>query len=125
MRSGRGAVECFHERNEVVNMTQEITTEVFHHLVGLAALQLEDREADYLRRELNRQLKAVAELEAIELPEGCDITSHGVPYTPDIRQALRPDRTQPSQLADDILALAPETEGRYIVVPDIPHTDLS
>lgn len=121
----RGEVECCHRRDEVSGMTQEITPAIFQHLVGLAALQLDDEEAVYLRQQLNHQLKAIAELEAIDLPEGCEITSHGVPYEPERRQALRQDQAQPSSLADDILGLAPETEGRYVVVPDIPHTDLS
>lgn len=105
-------------------MTEGISPEIFQHLVGLAALELEAKEAEYLRRELNSQLKAISELEAITLDAETAITSHGVPYTPAISQPPREDRVQPSGLADDILAQAPETEGRYIVVPDIPHTEL-
>ncbi len=105
-------------------MTDGITPEIFQHLVGLAALRLEPKEAEYLRRELNSQLKAIRELEAIVLSAGTPITSHGVPYSAAISLPPREDRVQPSDLADDILAQAPETEGRFIVVPDIPHTDL-
>ncbi len=104
---------------------QEITPEVFRHLVELAALDPDEEEAAYLRRELNAQLKAIRELEAIQVPPDTPITSHGVPYTADSRAPLRDDRHQPSGLADDILAQAPEVEARYVVVPDIPREALT
>ncbi len=106
-------------------MSEAITLEVFRHLVDLAALELDDAEADYLRGELNSQLKAVRELASIEAPADTPITSHGVPYTAASSPPPRPDVIRPSERADDILAQAPGTEGRYVVVPDIPHTDLS
>jgi Asp-tRNA(Asn)/Glu-tRNA(Gln) amidotransferase C subunit len=34
-------------------MSEEITPEVFNHLVTLAALELDEKQAAYLRRELN------------------------------------------------------------------------
>lgn len=105
--------------------SEPIPPDLFAHLVELAALALDPQEADYLRGQLNRQLAAIRELEAIPLDEGVEITSHGVPYTPAISPPPRRDEQQPSPQADAILAQAPETEGRYIVVPDIPHTDLS
>jgi len=105
--------------------SREITPEVFAHLVDLAALDLDPQEAEYLRRQLNGQLKAIRELEAIDLPEDVPITSHGVPYTAAISPPPRPDAVVPFAAPDEILSQAPETDGRYIVVPDIPHTDLS
>jgi aspartyl-tRNA(Asn)/glutamyl-tRNA(Gln) amidotransferase subunit C len=101
-----------------------VTPEVFDHLVRLAALELGTQEAEYLRGEMNGQMAAIRELEAIEVPEGLPITSHGVPYTPAISQALREDELRASGLAEEILAQAPEVEDRYIVVPDIPRTEL-
>ena len=53
------------------------------------------------------------------------ITSHGVPYTPEMSAVPRADIAVPSDRADAILKQAPETDGRYLVVPDIPHTDLT
>jgi aspartyl-tRNA(Asn)/glutamyl-tRNA(Gln) amidotransferase subunit C len=107
-----------------VSMSEGITQEIFDHLVGLAALELEDDEAEYLRAELNKQLKAIRELEAIELQDGLPITSHGVPYTPRISSPLREDVVEDCPEAEDILAQAPEADGRYFVVPDVPHTEL-
>ena len=105
-------------------MPESITPEIFRHLVDLAALELEDSEADYLRGQLNGQLKAIAELESIELDPQTPVTSHGVPYPESIRPPLRDDDIRSAREADAILAQAPSTEDRYIVVPDIPHTDL-
>lgn len=101
-----------------------VTPEVFEHLVRLAALELDPAEAEYLRAEMNGQMTAIRELEAIEIPDGLPITSHGVPYTAAISQALREDVLKDSGLAEDILAQAPDVEDRYIVVPDIPRTEL-
>lgn len=106
-------------------MPEPISKEVFDHLVELAALELETEEAEYLRSELNDQLNAIRELEAIRIPEGTPITSHGVPYTTEIRAPLRADEVEPCPEADDIVAGAPEVEDRYIVVPDIPHEQIS
>ena len=105
-------------------MTDTITQEIFEHLVGLAALDLTPQEADYLRRELNGQLKSVRELEAIQVDDQVPITSHGVPYTPESRPPLREDVAAPSSESEAILAQAPEREDRYIVVPDIPVEEL-
>jgi aspartyl-tRNA(Asn)/glutamyl-tRNA(Gln) amidotransferase subunit C len=103
---------------------EEITEEIFNHLVELAALALENEEAEYLRAELNSQLQAIRELESIDIAEGMEITSHGVPYTETSRPALREDVIEPSHEADDILSQSAEVQDRYIVVPDIPTEEL-
>ncbi len=93
---------------------------VFGHLADLAALELSPDEAEYLRRELNLQLRAIAELAAADLPEDTPITSHGIPYEGSTGPGLRSDEIRDSSDADAILEQAPEREGRYIVVPDLP-----
>jgi aspartyl/glutamyl-tRNA(Asn/Gln) amidotransferase C subunit len=105
-------------------MTDEITPEIFDHLVLLAALELSPEESEYLRKELNKQLKAIHELEDIPLDATTPPASHGVPYSPAIMPAIRPDEWLPHPHPDEILAQAPETDEGYIVVPEIPHTDL-
>jgi aspartyl/glutamyl-tRNA(Asn/Gln) amidotransferase C subunit len=104
--------------------SEEITREIFQHLVLLAAFELEQEEAEYLRTELNGQLKAIRELEAIEVETETPITSHGVPYQAAIRPNLREDEIVPCEDAPAILSQAPEVKDRFIVVPDIPHTEL-
>ena len=105
-------------------MSDKITKEIFDHMVQLAALELDAQEAEYLRRELNNQLKAIDELEAIPIEPDTPIASHGVPYTAAISAEVREDEWHPWPNPEEIIAQAPESEERYFVVPDIPHEDL-
>jgi aspartyl/glutamyl-tRNA(Asn/Gln) amidotransferase C subunit len=106
-------------------MTDEITPELFDHLVELAALELSVEEGEYLRKQLNNQLKAIHELEAIPLDAATPIASHGVPYTPATSAAMREDVIQAHPNPARLLETAPEVEDHYIVVPEIPHQDLN
>ena len=106
------------------NKKQAITQELFDHLVGLASLELSQEESEYLLQELNNQLKAIDELESIPLDDEKTITTHGVPYTKQITPDARDDQWEACPNPEDILAQAPEIRDRYVVVPDIPHTDL-
>ena len=103
-------------------MQAEITPELFEHLVELAALKLTPEEGEYLREQLNGQLKAIHELERIPLSDEVPPAAHGVTFAAEIRPALRADNPQRSPYAEKILKQAPETEEGYFVVPDIPHT---
>jgi aspartyl-tRNA(Asn)/glutamyl-tRNA(Gln) amidotransferase subunit C len=105
-------------------MPDAITPELFNHLVQLAALELSPDEGEYLRRQLNNQLKAIDELTAIPLDPATPIATHGVPYTPASTPALRADEWRPHPHPEDILAQSPETDEGYIIVPDIAHTEL-
>lgn len=105
-------------------MSDPITPELFQHLVQLAALQLDSEEAEYIRRQLNNQLKAINELAQIPLAADTPITSHGVPYTAETTPAIRSDEWQPCPDPEKILSQAPRLEDGYIIVPDIKHTEL-
>jgi aspartyl/glutamyl-tRNA(Asn/Gln) amidotransferase C subunit len=105
-------------------MSEEITPEIFNHLVTLAALELDEKQTAYLRRELNQQLKAIHELEAIPLDEDLMVTTHGVSYNLTNSPALREDTWLPHPNPDEILAQAPQVDEHYIIVPDIPHEKL-
>jgi aspartyl-tRNA(Asn)/glutamyl-tRNA(Gln) amidotransferase subunit C len=105
-------------------MTDEITPELFEHLVELAAFAFDPKEADYLRRELNNQLKAIHQLEAVPIDPEVPLASHGVTYSPEKKPALREDIWEPCDNPEDILAQAPQVEDGYFIVPDIPHTEL-
>jgi len=105
-------------------LSDHISPDIFLHLIELAALELGPAEAEYLRRELNNQLKAIHELEAIPLDSETPITSHGVPYTPQTTPPLRTDEWLPYRDPQEILDQAPESEDGYIIVPEIPHTEL-
>jgi len=106
-------------------MTDEITPGLFNQLVDLAALELEPAEAEYLRGQLNNQLKAIRELASIPLDDSVPVTLHGVPYTPEISPPMRSDKWDPEPEPDRLLNAAPETEDGYLVVPEIPHEELS
>lgn len=105
-------------------MSDSISPEIFFHLVNLAALQLTAEEAEYLRQQLNNQLKAIDELAAIPLDQVNQTTSHGVPYTVETSPALREDVWMPYPNPEDVLAEVPQFEDGYIIVPEIPHTNL-
>ncbi len=105
-------------------MQEEISPEIFNHMVELAALELTPEEAAYLRAQLNKQLQAVHALQAIPLDEDTPIASHGVSYTPEISPAPRADEWHPDPNREDIIAQMPAVEDGYIVVPDIPHEEL-
>lgn len=110
--------------NEVYAMTDQIDEKTFAHMVELAALELTGDEGDYLRQELNNQLRAIHELERIPLDENTAATSHGVPYTPQISAELREDKVESFPDVDAIMGQAPHSEEGYIVVPEIPHEEL-
>ena len=105
-------------------MSDAITPEVFDHLVDLGALELDEKQTEYLRRELNNQLKSIHELEAIPLEENITITSHGVPYTAQISPEPREDEWIAYPNPEEIMAQVPQKEDGYVVVPDIPHINL-
>ena len=107
-----------------MNDSDLITPDVFNHLADLAALAMDAEEAEYLRTELNNQLKSVAELAAVPLDLDTPVTSHGVAYTAESSPKPRPDVWQPYQNPACILEQAPHTEDGYFIVPDIPSTDL-
>jgi len=106
------------------NAREQITPQVFEHLIKLAALQLDEKQAEYLRRELNHQLQSIHELEAIPIPDGLSISVHGVTYPKNTPLDLRDDQWQPFPNSADIIGQAPRSENNQFAVPDIPHTTL-
>ena len=105
-------------------MTERIDKDTFEHLVKLAELELDPSEAEYLRGELNNQLGAIEQLQAIPLDDEVPPNLHGVSYTADERQALREDRWIPFEDTAEILAQVPELIDDQITVPEIPHKTL-
>jgi aspartyl/glutamyl-tRNA(Asn/Gln) amidotransferase C subunit len=110
--------------NQESAMSDEITPELFEHLVELAALDLDPEEASYLRAELNNQLASIHIMDRIPLEDSVQPASHGVPYTAATSAPLRKDEHIPCQDVEAILDQAPQTEDGYIIVPEIPHEEL-
>jgi len=105
-------------------MEEKITPEIFQRLVDLAALELSEREADYLRQELNNQLISIEVLESIPIDAEVQVASHGVPYPPERSPTPREDEVIQDSHKEEIMDQAPETEDGYYVVPDISHEEL-
>lgn len=105
-------------------MSDEISLEVFQHLVELAALELTAEEAAYLRVQMNQQLLSIHQLGAIPLDEDVPPAAHGVRYEAANSQALRQDEWLPFADTAAIIGQVPDVDGGYVVVPDIPHTTL-
>jgi aspartyl/glutamyl-tRNA(Asn/Gln) amidotransferase C subunit len=105
-------------------MSDQISIEVFNHLVDLAALELSQEQAAYLHQQLNNQLRAVRELASIPVDADTEANLHGVPYVPEARSPLREDNARPLEDTSVILSQVPNVENGYIVVLDIPHTTL-
>ena len=105
-------------------MTDAIHADLFRHLVDLAALELNDEEADYLLAELNKQLRSIDELLALSIPADTSSARHGVSYTPETSPALRSDEWNPDPNSKSILEQAPQVADGFFIVPEIPHTDL-
>ncbi len=106
------------------NTENSIPRDVFDHLVDLAAFALGEDEINYLYDQMNHQLSAIRELEAIPLPDDLPTTTHGVEYGNDGKPALRNDEWVACTNTQEILTQAPELQDGYIVVPDIPTKEL-
>jgi len=105
-------------------MSDQISIEVFNHLVDLAALELNPEQAAYLHQQLNNQLRAIRELASIPVDVETEANLHGVPYIPEARSPLREDARKPLLDSAAILSQVPQVANGYIVVLDIPHTTL-
>lgn len=105
-------------------MSDVISEETFNHLVDLAALELDNSESRYLLTEMNKQIKAIHELEQIPIDVNTPPARHGVPFPSSICPPLREDQVDTYPQVEDLLGQVPVAEERYIIVPDIPHTEL-
>ncbi len=105
-------------------MKEKITPDVFRRLVDLAALELSEKEAEYLRQELNNQLVSIEILEGIPIDEDVQAAPRGVPYPPERSPQPREDEVIADPNREEILDQAPEREKGYIVVPDISQEEL-
>jgi aspartyl-tRNA(Asn)/glutamyl-tRNA(Gln) amidotransferase subunit C len=105
-------------------MSDAISEETFNHLVDLAALELNQAESRYLLTEMNKQIKAIHELQQIPLDEKIPPARHGVPFPSLICPPLREDQVDTYPQVEALLGEVPVAEERYIIVPDIPHMEL-
>jgi aspartyl/glutamyl-tRNA(Asn/Gln) amidotransferase C subunit len=105
-------------------MPDEITPEIFAYLVDLASFELEPSNQEYLRKQLNHQLKAIHELADIPLKDDIPPSLHGVDYPPTNCPPIREDVPNAFDAIEKLTGQVPQFEDGYVVVPDIPHQTL-
>ena len=105
-------------------MVEKISQQDFERLAELASLELPEREAEYLRKELNNQMISIEVLESIPIDADTGTAAHGVPYSDYNSPVPREDVSRQDPHREAILKQAPELEDGYIVVPDISHEEL-
>lgn len=105
-------------------MTDEITPEIFAHLVDLASFEFEPDQAEYLRKQLNYQLRAIHELNAIPVDKTIPPSLHGVEYPIERRAKIREDEWKKFPDREKLTGQMPQFEDGYVIVPDIPHQTL-
>lgn len=105
-------------------MREEISLEVFNRLIDLASFEFEPAQAEYLRQQLNHQLKAIHELEAIVLDKDLVPAIHGISYAKKHNPTLREDQAVVDGNREQIIAQMPAFEDGYVIVPDLKHETL-
>ncbi len=102
-------------------MNEVIDKRTFASLMATGGIELSKSEAENLRRELNRQMSVIRQLEAIPLDDDIHPVIHGNPYPEVIRCGLREDIPCPFENSPAIIAQAPVSRDGFIISPDIPH----
>jgi aspartyl-tRNA(Asn)/glutamyl-tRNA(Gln) amidotransferase subunit C len=100
-----------------------VTIEDIRRVAELANLELTQEEEPRMQRDLNAVLDYVAQLNELdtseispmaqvaEVLEGTQVQRHG--------ETLRSDTVQPSIDRAEVMAAAPETDGRFFKVPKV------
>ncbi len=91
-----------------------VSIEDVRGVAALARLRFSLEEEQRLTGELNRILQYMDELNELDT-EGVEPTSHVLP----LGNAFRRDEVDPSPAVAEILAAAPQRQGRYYKVPRI------
>ena len=102
-------------------MEEVIGKEMFEELARTGEIRMEPGEAEEIRREMNRQMSVIRQLEGIPLGDHLTPVVHGNPYPREIRCGLREDIPVLFDNAAEIIAQAPRRQDGYIVSPDVEH----
>ena len=89
-----------------------VTVDEVRGVAELARLRFSPDEEERLTEDLNRILQYMDKLNELDT-EGVEPTSHVVP----LGNAFRRDEVDPSPAVAEILAAAPQRQGRYYKVP--------
>ena len=103
------------------NVAVEVTLEDVRHVAELANLELTAEEVPLMARDLNAVLGYIVQMNELDtehvLPMAQVGNALGIPATGG--EGLRPDAVKPSLDRPDIMAAAPETDGRFFKVPKV------
>ena len=91
-----------------------IDHQTLDHLARLSRLALDDAERERFGLDLNRTLAMIDRLHAIDV-QNVAVLSH--PHEPAL--PLREDVVEGVDLSQALLALAPEAQGGYFLVPKV------
>jgi aspartyl-tRNA(Asn)/glutamyl-tRNA(Gln) amidotransferase subunit C len=91
-----------------------ITADDVRKVAQLARLELPEEKIATYTAQLERILDYVAQLEQVDT-EGVPPTTRAV----EVVNVTRDDQVDPTQVREDLLALAPQREGDFIRVPQI------
>ena len=92
----------------------QVDEALVRHIARLARIKVTDAEAKTLQAELTGILDWVEQLGQVDT-DGVEAMTRVVPAS----MKKRRDAVTDGGIRDDILANAPETEGRYFVVPKV------
>ena len=99
-----------------------VTIEDVRRVAELANLELTREEEPRMQRDLNSILGHIAQLNELDTSEVSPMAQvgevlGGVIHTEG--ETLRPDSVQPSANRAEVMAAAPETDGRFFKVPKV------
>ena len=94
--------------------TASLTIEETRHVAHLARLNLSDEELESCRHDLIAILGHVATLGDLDLTDVEPMAHPG-----DQTNRMDPDEVQPSFTVEQVLRMAPATEGDFIAVPKV------
>lgn len=93
---------------------KEVSPKEVRHMARLSRLNIDDEEVKLFCRQFTQILDHMSILEAVDT-EGCEPC-----YSPVFQPAeLREDHMKNIRSREEILANAPETDGKYFIVPRI------
>ena len=102
--------------------TRTVTRDEVRHVAELANLELTAEEEPGLERDLNDILAHIAqmnELDTTGVPAMAQVGEVLALLPDDAGQELRKDAVRPSIDREAVMAVAPETDGRFFKVPKV------
>ena len=108
--------------NAAEESARAVTRDEMRHVAELANLQLTAEEEPAIERDLNAILAHIAqmnELDTTGVPAMAQVGEMLAPVPDDAGDELRVDAVRPSVDRAAVMAVAPETDGRFFKVPKV------